>query len=141
MFFLKSRIGHYSKSSWTKLSFFPDCPWNSVWKSATTYFFWTTHQGFRRGQSRKSDDFDQYTKKGLKSSVLGFIIRETAQKDHNKNLYMIERWKKFYGLNLSGQGKLCDHLAMVTWEFFVGMVPGRNLPYGFFLFSYDICVF
>ncbi len=52
-------------------------------------FFWTTYQGFRRGQSRKSEDSDQNTKNGLKSSVLGFINRETAQNHHNKILYMI----------------------------------------------------
>ena len=115
-----------------KLSFFSDSPWNSVWKSTMTYFFWTTYQGFRRGQSRKSEDFDQNTKSGLKSSVLGFINRETAQNDHNKILYMILRWKKFHGLNPSGDSKLCDHFAMVTREFIVGMAAIENLPYGVF---------
>jgi hypothetical protein len=56
-----------------------------------TYFFRTTYQGFRRGQSRKSEDFDQNTISGLKSSVLSFINQETAQNDHNKILYMILR--------------------------------------------------
>ena len=48
-----------------------------------TYLFWTTYQGFRRGEIRKSNDFDQNTKSGLKSSVLGFIYRETAQNDED----------------------------------------------------------
>ena len=47
------------------------------------YFFWTTYKGFRRGQSPKSEDFDQITRNGLKSSILGFINRETAQNDEN----------------------------------------------------------
>jgi hypothetical protein len=38
----------------------------------------------------------------------------------------------FYGLKQSGDSKLCDHFAMVTWEFFVGIAPGRNLPYEVF---------
>ena len=46
-------------------------------------FFWTTYKGFRRGQSPKSEDFDQNTRIGLKSSILGFINRETAQNDEN----------------------------------------------------------
>ncbi len=71
-----------------------------------TYFFWTTYQGFRRGQSRKSGDFDQNTRSGLKSSVLGFINRERAHNDHNKILYMILGLKNFYGLNPSGGSKL-----------------------------------
>ena len=95
-------------------------------------FFWTTYQGFRRGQSRKSEDFYQITRSGLKSSVLGFINRETAQNDHNKILHMILRWKKFHGLNQSGDCKLCDHFAMVTWEFIVDMVAIGNLPYEVF---------
>ena len=115
-----------------KLSFFSDSPWNSVWKSTMTYFFWTTYQGFRRGQSRKSEDFDQNTKSGLKSSVLSFINQETAQIDHNKILYMILRWKKFHGLNPSGDSKLCDHFAMVTWDFIVRTAAIGNLPYGVF---------
>ncbi len=40
-------------------------------------------------QSRKSEDFDRNTKNGLRSSVFGFINRETAQNDHDKILYMI----------------------------------------------------
>ena len=48
-----------------------------------TYFFWTTYKDFWRGQSRKSEDFDQDTKSGLKSSVLSFIYRETAKNDGN----------------------------------------------------------
>jgi hypothetical protein len=47
------------------------------------YFFWTTYQDFRRGQSRKSVDFDHNTKNGLKSPFLSFIYRETAQNDEN----------------------------------------------------------
>ena len=78
-----------------------------------TYFFWTTYQGFRRGQSRKSEDFDQNTKNGLKSSVSDFINRETAQNDHNKILYMILGWKKFHGLNPSGDRK-------TLWTFLYG---------------------
>jgi hypothetical protein len=45
------------------------------------YFFSTTIQGHRRAQSRKSGDFDQNTKNGLKSPFLSFIYRETAQND------------------------------------------------------------
>jgi hypothetical protein len=97
-----------------------------------TYFFRTTYQGFRRGQSRKSEDCDQNTKSGLKSSVLGFINQETAQNDHNKVLYMIWRWKKFHDLNPFGDRKLCDHFAMVTWEFIERIAPSRNLPYEVF---------
>ena len=48
-----------------------------------TYFFWTTYQGFRRGQSRKIEDFDQNTKNGLKSSDLDIFHREKAQSDEN----------------------------------------------------------
>ena len=112
-----------------KLSFFSDSPWNSVWKTAMTYFFWTTFRGFRRGQSRKSEDFDQITKNGLKSSFLGLIDRETTRNDHNKILYTILGWKKFHGLNPSGDSKLCDHFAMVTWEFFVRMAAIGNILY------------
>ncbi len=44
---------------------------------------------------------------------------------------MILRWKKFHGLNPSGDSKLwSDHFAMATSVYFVGMVHGRNLPYG-----------
>ena len=54
---------------------------------------------------------------------------------------MIKRWKKFHGLNPSGDSKLCDHFAMVTWEFFVGIAPGRNLPYEvFFVQLWYMCV-
>jgi hypothetical protein len=56
-----------------------------------TYFFWTTYQGFRRGQSRKSEDFDKNTKNALKSSFLRFIYRETVQNDVNQILYSILR--------------------------------------------------
>jgi hypothetical protein len=84
-------------------------------------FFWTTIQSFWTVQSRKSGDFDQNTKNGLKSSFLSFINRKTAQNDHNRNLYMILSGKKIHGLDSSGESKLCDHFAMVTWEFFVGM--------------------
>jgi hypothetical protein len=70
-----------------------------------TYFFWTNYQGFRRGQSRKSEDFDQNTKSDLKSSLLGFINREMAQNDYNKILF---------GLNPSGDSKLFENFAMVT---------------------------
>ncbi len=97
-----------------------------------TYFFWTLYQGFRRGQSRKSEDFDRITKSGLKSSVFGFINRETAQNDHNEILYMILRWKLFSGLDPSGDIRLCDHFAMVTREFIVGMAAIGNLQYGAF---------
>ncbi len=63
-----------------------------------TYFFWTIYQGFRRGPSRrgKSEDFDQKTKHGLKSSVLGFINRETAQNDTAK--FSIWFWDEKYFL-------------------------------------------
>jgi hypothetical protein len=45
-----------------------------------TYFLWSTIQGFRRGQSRKSvGDFVKITKNGLESSFLSFINRETVQ--------------------------------------------------------------
>ncbi len=77
----------------------------------------------------KSEDFDQNTKNGLKSSVSGFINRETAQNDHNKILYMILGWKKFHGLKPSGGSKLCDHFAMVTLELFVRMAAIGNLLY------------
>ncbi len=50
-----------------------------------TYFFGPLIKIFRRGQSRKSEDFDQITRSGLKSSVSGFINRETVQNDHIKN--------------------------------------------------------
>jgi hypothetical protein len=47
---------------------------------------------------------------------------------------MILGLKKFHGLNPSGDSKLCDHFAMVTWEFIVRIAPGGNLPYeGFFV--------
>ena len=36
---------------------------------------------------------------------------------------MILRWKKLHGLNPSGDSKLCDHFAMVTWEFLWGRSP------------------
>ena len=55
-----------------------------------TYCFWTTYQGSRWGQSRKSEDFDQNTKSDLKSSLLGFINREMAQNDYNKILFWFE---------------------------------------------------
>ncbi len=58
-----------------------------------TYFFWSTYQGSRSGQSRKSEDFGQNTKNCQKSSVLGFVNRETAQNNHNKILYMILGYK------------------------------------------------
>ena len=96
------------------------------------FFFLTTFQGSRRVQRRKSEDFDQNTKSGLKSSVLGFINRETAQNDHNKILYMILGLKKFHGLNPSAHSIFCDHFAMVTWEFIERIAPGRNLPYEVF---------
>jgi hypothetical protein len=88
-FFLRAVLAILQSPRGQKLSFFSDSPWNSVWKYAMTYNFWTTYQGFRRGQRRKSEDFDQNTKSGLKSTVWGFINRETAQNDHNKILYMI----------------------------------------------------
>ena len=97
-----------------------------------TYFFWTTIRSHRRGQSRKSGDFDQNTKNGLKSSFLSFINRETAQNDGNKILYSILRQIFFYGLHPSGTSILCVHFAMVTWEFFVRMAVIGNLPYGVF---------
>jgi hypothetical protein len=58
---------------------------------------------------------------------LGFINRETAQNDHNKILYMILGLKKFHGLNPSGNSKLRDHFAMVTWEFIVRMAAIGNI--------------
>jgi hypothetical protein len=70
-----------------------------------TWLFWKSYQGFRRGQSRKSGDFDQNTKSGLKSSFLGFINRQTAQNGGNWFLYMILRWKNFYGLNPFGHSR------------------------------------
>jgi hypothetical protein len=97
-----------------------------------TYFFWTTYQGFSRSQSRKSEDFDQNTKSGLKSSLLGFINRETAQNDGNKISSTILRKKKSYGLKPSGDSKFCDHFAMVTWELFGKMAAIGNLPYEVF---------
>jgi hypothetical protein len=63
--FFKSSIGHFSKSSWTKTELFFGFPWNSVVDICYDLFF--LDQGFRRGQSRKSEDFDQNTKSGLKS--------------------------------------------------------------------------
>jgi hypothetical protein len=63
---------------------------------------------------------------------LGFINRETAQNDYNKILYIIMGLKKFHGLNPSGHSKLCDHFAMVTREFIVGMAAIGNLSYGVF---------
>ncbi len=41
--------------------------------------------------------------------------------------------KKFQGLNPSGVIKLCDHFAMVTWEFFGRMAAIGNLPYVYVL--------
>ena len=45
---------------------------------------------------------------------------------------MILRWKKIHGLSPSGDSNLCDHFAMVTWEFIERIAPGRNLPYEVF---------
>ena len=42
------------------------------------------------------------------------------------------RWKKFHGLNPSGDSKLCDHFAMVTWEFFGRMAAIGNILYEVF---------
>ncbi len=87
--FFQSRIGNFSKSSWTKTEFFFGFSMKFCLEICYDLFFWTTYQGFRRSQSRKSEDFDQKTKSCLKSSVLGFINQETAQNDHNKILYTI----------------------------------------------------
>ncbi len=46
-------------------------------------FFLTTIHGFRRSQNLRFFDFDQNTKSGLKSSVLGFINREMTLNDEN----------------------------------------------------------
>jgi hypothetical protein len=84
-------FGHFSKSSWTKTEFFFGFSMKFCLEICYDLFFWTTYQGFRRGQSRKSEDFDQNTKSALKSSVLGFINRETAQNYEDSFLYMILR--------------------------------------------------
>ena len=49
----------------------------------------------KRGQSWKSEDFDQNTKNGLKSSVSGFINRQNAQNDGDLYFYMIWDEKNF----------------------------------------------
>jgi len=75
----------FQRTRGEKTIFFQIFPWNSVWKSTMNYFFWTTYQGLRRGQSIKSEDFDQNTKSGLKSSLLSFIYREMAPKWSQQN--------------------------------------------------------
>ncbi len=89
-------FGHFSKSSWTKTEFIFGFSMKFCLEISYEIFFWTTYQDFRRGQSRKSEDFDQNTKSGLKSSVLGFINRKMAQNGHNKILYMILGIPKSY---------------------------------------------
>ena len=105
-------------------------------------FFWTTIRGDRRGQSRKSGDFDQNTRNGLKSSLLSFINRETVKFSdvYVQNLYDFQIKFFLWFAPIRHQHTLCPfrsgHLGI-----FVRMAAIGNLPYGVFLFTYDICMF
>ena len=95
-------------------------------------FFWTTIRGDRRGQSRKSGDFDQNTRNGLKSSLLSFINRETVKIDGKFSIWFWD--KKFFmvcthpapayfvSISLWSLGNFCEdgcHRKPSIWSFFV----------------------